>query len=637
MRGSGVLQGVSKAPAAAWTAASAWMRDVPAQAWSLAAACFYVAAIVPNWLASEGAIDGYVYTAYAWDFLDLTNWFGPHYFSYRFTHYAWITLFFATFGVQIGALLWKFTQLLTIAASVWAIARPHLDRWTAASAAIVVISAPWTVSTLATLYVDGSALMYTFLLLATLTHWLRSGGASLTLAALSGCILAVTVNCQPSMLAIGGLVFVGYFVATVRAPALVRIILSGVVAIASFAFTTAALFVLWSAFLHVFGGTPWSVIADWVRRSFAMQEWNVDIFGFVVWRNVAGEQTPLTVEILMTSLRNSQLELLAPAIILAGGLRLVIWSTLKLFGAPVADAPGTLTREYAAVSLIGALVLAFAITIGAIYVTLPYYLAQLLPFVYLTAIYVYMHLRGERIGEEEQRFSFMSLAALVSLVLLAVRVAVADAGDSAHQEPALLYFGMVLLIGACIVVLVPIAPRRILTASSVSGLIALAPLFYVAPNYYSKPFSNAQEALATDIVGAQLQLMRFIDANYPRQGFGPMPRSQNIFWHARSAFQDSLSSVYLADNYTLQIGHGSAGLPELDDEAKRRLASNQLRDLFLIADTPEQMQEALQTLDSFGVSYQLGSADEYAGLSHSVYFQHIRLGAVTPPASYTPP
>ena len=67
---------------------------------ALIVAAFVVAALLPNPLDPEGSIDAFIYHAYALDFSNLINRYGPFYFSYRIAHTFWIWAARVVFGFQ---------------------------------------------------------------------------------------------------------------------------------------------------------------------------------------------------------------------------------------------------------------------------------------------------------------------------------------------------------------------------------------------------------------------------------------------------------------------------------------------------------------------------------------------------------
>lgn len=584
-----------------------------------------------------GAIDAFFYRAYALRFTDLINRYGPYYYSYRLAHIGWGYLFERLFGGHIGYLIWKITQLSLIAACVWWILKPLTSPKVACCLIALLLTSPWLINGVVTYHYNGSSLIYTFATIAFLSALSRHEFKSLPLSLMAGSAYALLENTNLSLIVFGGLLFVGYYATALEPGRIRQLLVSLAAAIGGFIGTQIVILVAWSAILIFRSGTPLSAIYDWIIESVTMQGWRADMFGLFIGRAATQQPYPYPAPSVEALLRGGNIHIIAPPLILAAAVLFRVWSRRSMPAAEV-DHYRSAQRIFDPILVAAVLIIGYVYT-GSDYTSnstlnLSYYFVNILPITFLVSFaHISLALRAVRGNLGENVSAVTANARLV--ILIAALVPAAFILNNLVPLAMMDFFTaklvVVTLAGLAAVTALaaslPIISPRLASVAAVLVVVNGSMLFLSSSGYgsqYRAPFSPIYAELCADLMAAQSRLSGFVAKSAPPAGV--MPHGHPILnWHPNSPFTVSLSANFLADHYTLHIGHGGVGLPKLDDRAMNLLRGGIYRDIVLTYLTEEQGNAAHQALHAAGVTYELLDQMKYEGRAQSVFFDYIRI------------
>lgn len=583
-----------------------------------------------------GAIDAFFYRAYALHFADLINRYGPYYFAYRIAHIGWAYLFERLLGDYVGYLVWKIAQMSVISACVWWILKlltsPKMSCWLIA----LLLTSPWILRGVDTYFTNGSSLLYTFATIGCLSTLSRRNFEGVALSLSAGAFYALLENTNTSLIIAGGLLFVGYYATAIKMGSMQKLFVSVVFAMVGFFATQVVILFVWSADLVFRSGTPPSSIRDWIIDSIQMKAWNTDMFGFVVARAVMQDLSANLTPSAVALLRSGNVHIIAPPLIVASALLFRLW-------APHSRRLGSVTSYSLAQRVFDPILVSAVLVVGACYVSsestgnlslkLPYYFVYILPITFLVSFaHIGLSLQivkadaGKEVHDAAEYF-VMLVVAMVPVVFILLNLAPSEmeALFTAKLATGAL---VVLIIVSAVVASLPIVAPQIASVAAAFVVMSGSMLFLSSAGYghgeYRLPFSSENGVLGADLAAAQVRLLNFTAKYAPPAGV--MPQSNPILnWHPNSYFTDSLSANFLADNYTLQAGHSSGGLPQLDDHAMAQLRQGIRRDIVLTYMTEEQGKAAHQALDTAGVGYDVLGQMKFQGKAESVFFEYIRV------------
>lgn len=603
-----------------------------------------IMALLINPYDPPGAIDAFINRAYALNFTDLVNRYGPYYYAYRISHFGWIFVFERLFGDHFGYLVWKTAQFSAIAACTWWVLRPLISPMIACGLIAALLTSPWLVSGISTYYSSSTSLVYAFGTVGLLAALNRRDFQSPLLSLSAGAAYSLLVNANTSLILVGGLLFVAYYATALDPGNIRKLVVSLGFAIAGFVGTQIAILAVWSAVLILGSGTPLATIRDWVIHSAKMDSWNMDMFGFVVGRAVMQEHAGNPIPSVVTLLRSGNFHIIVPPVILGTAILFRLWPPhSRLLSGVASFRLAQLTFDPILVS--AALIIGFwyvsSETIGNISLNLPYYFVHILPITLLLAFLqicfaleiVRASAGKDWVQAKEKATGVLFIAAIVPVTFILFNLAPTMMVEWFTTK--LMIRALIgLTIVSAVVAALPIAPPP--TASIATVLLAVggSVLFLSSSGYgygeYRMPYSVAYAALGVDIANAQVRLLKFTAKYAPPAGV--MPHNNPILnWHPNSNFTDSLSANFLADNFTLQAGHSSGGLPQIDDRAMAQLREGSRRDIVLTYMSEEQGAAAHRALDATGAGYDVLGKMKYEGKVQSVFFEYIRVSR--PPAN----
>lgn len=595
-------------------------------------------AILINPFDVSGSIDAFFYRAYALDFTDLVNRYGPYYYAYRIGHIGWAYLFEKLFGAELSYYIWKVAQFSAIGAIVWTILRPFTTARTTFALIAVLLTAPWLTRGVVTYFTNCSSLIYSFAIIALLAAINRRNFESASTSFLAGGAYALLVNTNSSLIVFGGLLFVGYYATGLKTDRFRLVVTSLALAMFGFFATQLAIFLVWSAVLAS-SGTPLSAIIGWTVTSLKATAWNADMFGLVVMKTNILLATTDPRPSLMALLRAGDVHVLAPLLILGAAGLFRLW-------APHANSFASNESYRSAQRSFDPILVSAALVIGAGYISsestgniilkLPYYFVFILPItLVLSLTYVALAVQVVKAGCDDRTAGREStwifwIAALGPIVYLLFNL-MPDTmtGLFTWRRSAL---ALIALAGASAVAgAFPVTSPRFVGRFAGIAVVSSVLLFLSSSSgEYRIPFSRDNAAISKDVMNAQLDLLHFVKRHAPPPGVSPNG-NLIINWHNNTNFADSLSANFLADNFTLQESHSGPGLPRLDDRAMAQLRYDRRWDLVLVYLDPQEGEAARKALRDTGVSFDVLEQAKYDGKVQSAYFDYLRITKPAPP------
>ena len=588
---------------------------------ALIAVAFVAAVLLPNPLDPEGSIDAFIYHAYALDFSNLINRYGPFYFSYRVSHTFWLWAARTIFGFQFAPTALVGVYLSTIAVSSWVILRPYLPRIALVCLVVPAMLSPWTIKTMATSYLDATCVCYLFVLIALLVLNERRHHESWRLAFAAGCILGLIVNANTYLVIFGGLIFVAHFAVPLERATVARLFRSGLVAVAGFVVTQFALWLMWAAVLRLGSGTPMLAILHWTWISLHGGAWDSDMFSIAVGRAQAQILTTDPRPFVWRMLREGEVRVIVPPVVIASAVIYRLWSAPKLAN----GLAGRLLKEWDAVTLGAVLVVGYCYvtseSAGNQMLSAPFYFSYMIPAVYLTAALA-LTFAWQHAGRS--LLPALGVTSGVAAILYLVAVFFPAAIDAAAARG-----GLVAAVVWVTVVLALLAPIPLWKPQLSGWMLALVvmlvgPIFFASGSGYRIPYSSEMYLVSRDVLDAEKALIDFVEKNAPPPGVHPNSRPV-IFWYTNSSFMDSLSGAYLSDYEALDGGHGRDRLPRLDDRALAQLKAGYRREIVLVYHKPEELVAAQAALRDIGVEFEQIGQMTFKGARRDAGFSYIRV------------
>lgn len=175
-----------------------------------------VLSVTRNLLIQEDWLDPYVYSGYIHDYRHVFEYFGPTYYSNRIAAIDLSRVAHWFFGIDRGYVIVRYILLMMASASIYAIARRFYGSTVAAVTAILLCFSPWYVRAIAWDYVDGFAITYLFVAFACLVAP-RRHPVPFHLAA--GLFFALAVNTNFFAVAVAGSFVPSWFILQGRSEA----------------------------------------------------------------------------------------------------------------------------------------------------------------------------------------------------------------------------------------------------------------------------------------------------------------------------------------------------------------------------------------------------------------------------------
>lgn len=586
---------------------------------------------IPNIYDPPGALDAYIYSGYSLNLAPLVDRFGPYYYSFRAVHIALIALFRGVFGDWLGIHLFVGFKLFVVAWSVWAIFKPVLSRTLTALAVVTVLCATWLLKTVSTLYLDGTLAPALFMLLALLVSHHRKTLPRWAGAVLIGVLTGVIANANLSVMPFAVLAVGSFLALRVRSDRVLDVVIDGVVMVAASIATQLVIWMAWGIPILMSGAT-FRDLLHWTKLSLEATSWDYDMFSFVVGKANAQGLSATPTPRFLAMMRAGEVQVFAPLVAILGAIVVRLWRTTKQPSPPVTDRGA---EALDAILLASVLSLLFSFgsseSFGNQFLHVPYYLAYLLPFAFLSVLIALADLQN---AAKAAGKATLVVVALASALLFVASTTIPSPTFGVLAAPRM--YVLVPWLGVCgaALCLPPFHARTLRLAGL--GLVMLTLL--VAPitssgqgwGYYRTIFDRSQIDASRDIIDAQRRLIAFTEAHSPPHGVKPQS-NMVLFWHTGSSFLASVQSAYVANNTTFHQGSGSQGLPILDDRAKHQLEAGVNRFVVLMFDAPEQREQSHQAIRDHGAQFEVTASEVYDGRANDMFLEYVQITQPAPP------
>lgn len=583
--------------------------------------------LIPNPYDSEGGIDAFIYKAYSINFGALINRYGPFYFSYRSSHLAMLWLASKLFGVTLMHKGLIALYFLAISGSLRAILRPHLSAIARGAFCVIVCLSPWMLRTMSTTYLDGAVITLMFVMLALLFGLARSEFRSLGLAAAAGATLGLIANANAYMVSYGALLFAGVFAAAMTPASWRRLLAPGFCAVAAFLVVQLLLWLVWCGILNLGYGTPWKAMVAWTKIALVGGAWDTDMFSVAVARGHGGGLLANPQPDVMRMSGEGQVHVLYPLITLIACLLYRLWAAPHQIRAAYDASEDDLRSEWnmalAAALLVGAFAYVTSESMGNQMLRWPFYFSYL---VVPTVLALGFTAGGLQRSEDRDLVTpwLLAAAGVATVVHLAFSIA---PGLAAAVYPGRWFAKAMALaaLGCGLLLIVPAFRARIAIVALAALMAVGVPLFDVSgTNIYSSVYDFNSARVSRDIIRGQKALIDFTEANAPPTGVHPAGRPV-LFWHPNSPYTVSLQATYLSDYQSLHRHHEGPALPVLNDTAIGQLKAGYRPEIVFICENAGQCEAAHKAFRDLGVGYDTIAKGGYAGRTHSVIFEYIRI------------
>ena len=490
-------------------------------------------------LNQAASLDPYIYVGYAHDYPALLERFGPTYYSERIAYIFPSRAFDYLFGLEGGYFAFRFIALASAVAAVFAIGMRFYGFAPAILAAVWLSFTPWLPRSLLWTYPDGMAVVY---LLVGVAFLLVPNSRRLTSHAVAGAAFMLAVNCNLTLLEIGGLLAPSW-VFFYRREGMVWLAR----AILAVAFGFFATYVALALILYVkFPGYGFSFELATIREVISLlkgrgQTWYKPL-ATIVWQD-------------------KNFTLLIPITFALAAL-LVVARPIMMESAKKHRDFAVLAASYLA-SIVGlSLILHFGLHDA--WLSLPWYTVYFVPGCVLALIAL--------AGEAERRGGpiFGSLAVyggtgLILIWWLAYPIL-------PHLERASSFYLWLVVAGATVAAAAAVALRRAAASGVllVAGAVLLSMSLYQYGFYQIRTVSSADQATEWDVYRGAMFLQQFVHANVrPNQTIG--------FWYTgdMESSLNSVQSVYLWD-YTRVFPPQGPGMPLVDAQVRSRIEKGML-------------------------------------------------------------
>ncbi len=160
--------------------------------------------IVPNKISQNNWLDTYMYTSLIYDYGNVVDRYGATYYPTRIAHIIPASVIHSIFGYEFGYYIHKATFISLSVVAVYFIASAFLSPVFSILLGVWAAFNPQLIRAFLWDHYEGSALLYLLLAMAFSLWGLRCKKSSFGFLGVAGSFFALSVNCNPTLLAIGG-------------------------------------------------------------------------------------------------------------------------------------------------------------------------------------------------------------------------------------------------------------------------------------------------------------------------------------------------------------------------------------------------------------------------------------------------